>query len=181
MHALSPLIHEESMQKVLDGFRPRYLHHYTKLMRKKLGLYSDDRKDRLLIRSCLKVLQESAVDYTAFFRQLSCYQGDPSIFKKLQIKSSSLHSWLKVYENRLQKETTSPEQRETKMSATNPKYVLKNYMLQEAVEGLEKGDRSVFDILKVLLRSPYDEHKKHEHYAQSTAKNKRNLQLSCSS
>ena len=67
------------------------------------------------------------------------------------------------------------------MLRANPKYVLKNYMLQEAVEAIEKGDKRCFQELKELLISPYDEHARLERYARSTAEEKSNLKLSCSS
>ena len=43
------------------------------------------------------------------------------------------------------------------MNAVNPKYVLRNYMAQLAIEAAEKGDYSLIDELFVLLKNPYDE------------------------
>jgi uncharacterized protein YdiU (UPF0061 family) len=56
-------------------------------------------------------------------------------------------------------------QRQQQMQATNPKYILRNYLAQIAIEKAEKGDFSEIDTLLMLLQNPYDEHPNHEHYA----------------
>jgi len=181
MYALTPLINEEAMQKALESYRTLYTKAYTRLMLDKLGLIEEFKEDRLLIRSLLKILQDSHTDYTAFFRILCRYNAGSSVFKELEINPSSLELWLEMYDKRLLLQDLSQVQRETKMLRTNPKYVLKNHIIQEAISALEKGDRSIFDILKILLLKPYDEHEAYENYAKSTSAELSNLQLSCSS
>ena len=181
MQALTPLIDEKKMQAVLDSFRPLYVKHYTALMLEKLGIYTDQKEDRLLIRTLLRLLQENAVDYTAFFRTLSRYEGEISVFEVLQIDVSALKAWLDSYETRLKDEAYTQLQRTTKMLQTNPKFILKNHMLQKAIEGIEKEDMSIFEELKQLLQNPYAEHPELEHHAKSTSLHHQNLQLSCSS
>jgi uncharacterized protein YdiU (UPF0061 family) len=57
-------------------------------------------------------------------------------------------------------------QRQQQMQATNPKYILRNYLAQIAIEKAEKGDFSELDTLLMLLQNPYDEHPDYEqHYA----------------
>ena len=52
------------------------------------------------------------------------------------------------------------------MNAVNPKYVLRNYLAQLAIDKAEQGDPSlVYDLLE-LLRHPYDEQPDKEAYAQ---------------
>jgi|TARA_B110000263_G_scaffold88084_1_gene76930 uncharacterized protein YdiU (UPF0061 family) len=43
------------------------------------------------------------------------------------------------------------------MDAVNPKYVLRNYMAQLAIERAEEGDGSMVEELLDLVRHPYDE------------------------
>ena len=181
LHALTPLINEEAMQKALESYRTLYTKAYTKLMLQKLGLIEELKEDRLLIRSLLKMLQDNHTDYTVFFRALCRYDADGSVFKELEINPSSLELWLEMYDKRLLLQDLSQVQRETKMLRTNPKYVLKNHILQKAISALEEDDRSVFDILKTLLLKPYDEHTAYESYAKSTSTDLSNLQLRCSS
>jgi len=181
MYALSPLIDEKPMQKALDGYRNIYTSTYTRLMLKKLGLEKELKEDRLLIRSTLKLLQKSAMDYTSFFRTLSSYATDRTVFNAINKNRYDLDSWLYEYDKRLEEEEPTQKQRETKMLAVNPKYILKNGMLQDAIEGIEKGDRSVFEALKKISQAPFDEHPEFASYADASLPKRQNLQLSCSS
>ncbi|HCY98170.1 MAG TPA: hypothetical protein DHU86_08480, partial [Polaribacter sp.] len=65
--------------------------------------------------------------------------------------------WFVKYEERLQKETLSQEERIQKMNAVNPKYVLRNYMSQMAIDAADEGDYALIDELFQLLKNPYSE------------------------
>ncbi len=65
--------------------------------------------------------------------------------------------WIGQYVTRLQKEELSDIERKQKMNLVNPKYVLRNYMAQIAIEAADKGDYTVIDELYGLLKRPYDE------------------------
>ena len=181
MAALTPLVQRERMEPLLERYREHYTDAYARLMGAKLGLERQLPNDRLLIRSLLELLQEQAVDYTPFFRALSRYDGDAAPLGGLFLLPSALHAWLKEYDARLQEETRSPEERRAQMLLTNPKYVLKNYMLQEAIDRAEGGDASGIGLLLKLARDPYGEHPECERYAAPTPMQFRSIQLSCSS
>jgi uncharacterized protein YdiU (UPF0061 family) len=181
MAALSPLVQQERMEPLLDRYRERYTDAYARRMGAKLGLERELPDDRALIRSLLALLQEQAVDYTPFFRALSRYDGDASALEDLFLLPSALHGWLEAYDDRLREEARSTEERRAAMLRTNPKYVLKNYMLQEAIEKAENGDPSGIETLLQLARKPYSEHPPCERYAAPTPREYKNIQLSCSS
>ena len=67
------------------------------------------------------------------------------------------------------------------MLKTNPKYVLKNYMLQEAIDVAEKGDYALVEDLFKIAHDPYSEHEKLERWAGATPGEFKNNKLSCSS
>ena len=74
-------------------------------------------------------------------------------------------SWLRRYQQRVAEETVSDQQRAATMNQVNPKYVLRNYLAQLAIDKSEAGDHSMVAELLELLRRPYDEQPEFEHYA----------------
>lgn len=67
------------------------------------------------------------------------------------------------------------------MNAVNPKYVLRNYMAQVAIDRAQQGDFSEIETLRQLLASPFDEQPAQERYAALPPDWGRHLEISCSS
>ena len=169
--ALSPLIDSQKAQEVLEKYSAYFISKYHALMCSKLGL--DSSKDYgKLIQWLLNIMQNDAVDYTLFFRKLGEYNTRDEIIN-LFISPIRINEWLDEYE----KELTCKEI----MKQTNPKYVLKNYMLQEAIEKAQSGDFSLVDVLLNIAQNPFDEHEEFQRYAQATPHHLKALKLSCSS
>jgi uncharacterized protein YdiU (UPF0061 family) len=118
-------------------------------------------------------------DMTIFFRQLSDIQLkaskedsfihliNKSLYESEELKDANRKAWQKwwlEYHSRLQREESSSEARKSNMDATNPKYVLRNYMAQEAIDLAEKGDFSLIDQLQEMLKKPYDEQPENQKY-----------------
>jgi uncharacterized protein YdiU (UPF0061 family) len=180
-HALSPLI----PQKILEEHLEQYPHHFTtrlmELFRAKLGLDTADEHDSDLFRGLFTTLENGRVDMTPFFRLLSRYDGERSVLLSLTLAPNQLGEWLNLYDKRLEKNTSTPSERHTKMLSVNPKYILKNYILQEAIDLAEKNDFTLTNDLLRIAHNPYDEHPEFERYAGATPSQNQNLKLSCSS
>ena len=92
---------------------------------------------------------------------------------------------MRSYQQRLQQERDSDSERKEKMNRVNPKYVLRNYLAQMAIEKSEEGDDTLVHTLLDVMRNPYDEQPEHEEFAQKRpewARNKPGCStLSCSS
>ncbi|MFT7823385.1 MAG: protein adenylyltransferase SelO [Sulfurimonas sp.] len=182
MTALTPLADEEQMSKILDKHYARlYTEHYLYRMGKKLGLDKLEQEDREFVRHLLGMMQGLSVDYTLFFRTLSRYDGERAELLKTGLYHQPMHDWLDAYDERLARNTSTTKERHEKMLQANPKYVLKNYMLQEAIEAANHGDFSVVDQLFKIAQSPYDEHQGFERWAGATPDVFKNRKLSCSS
>lgn len=180
--ALSPIIDKERMQKKLDDFGAFvYPNAYVDVMREKLGLVVKLDDDVELITDLVVALHDVYVDHTLFFRTLSRYDGDRSPMYDIVMEPVILDKWLIRYDDRLTYETRTPEQRQESMLKTNPKYVLKNYMIQEAIVMAENGDYSMVDTLMHIATHPYDELPEFERFAGDTPEEYKNLGLSCSS
>ncbi|HHO65396.1 MAG TPA: YdiU family protein [Epsilonproteobacteria bacterium] len=181
MVALAPLIKSEEMQKVMGYYSKFYTEHYLSLMTKKLGLDDKTDDDLALIKHLLGVLQGLSVDYTLFFRTLSRYSGDRKKLLKTGLYHTPMNDWLDEYDKRLEQNTSSTEERQAEMLKINPKYVLKNYMLQEAIDEAEKGNYILVDDLFKIAQNPYAEHEVYEKWADATPDELKNRKLSCSS
>ena len=181
MVALAPLVKTEALQKIMGHYSKFYTEHYLHLMTQKLGFDTHSDEDLELIKHLLGVLQGLSVDYTLFFRTLSRYDGERKEILKLGLYHTPMNDWLDDYDTRLEENTSSTQERQDKMLQTNPKYVLKNYMLQEAIDAAEKGDYILIDALFDIAYDPYDEHEKYERWAGATPGEFKNNKMSCSS
>ncbi len=66
-------------------------------------------------------------------------------------------AWFSKYGERLLQESATDEERKVTMNKVNPKYVLRNYMAQLAIDDADTGDYKLIDELFQLLKKPYDE------------------------
>ncbi|MDP6749267.1 MAG: protein adenylyltransferase SelO family protein [Candidatus Poribacteria bacterium] len=78
---------------------------------------------------------------------------------------SRFGEWMRDYIDRTQRDGTPNDVRRRRMNKVNPKYVLRNYQAQLAIDKAEEGDNSMVDELLELLRYPYDEQLDKQAYA----------------
>ena len=180
--ALSPIIHHESALEILDdAFGSTYEREYSDIMYQKMGLYEEDENDRELFAWLLGALESATIDYTLFFRKLSSYDGDKSSILDICVYRTSLEEWLESYDKRLKLENLKVSQRHKQMLAVNPKYILKNHILQEAIEKAQAHDFSMIDDLLKVAHSPFNEHEGYEYLCKAAPQESKNIKLSCSS
>jgi uncharacterized protein YdiU (UPF0061 family) len=179
--AISPIVNYEDALKVLNTFGPTFEKHFLSIMYKKLGLQTENDNDLDLLVALLEALESTPTDYTKFFRTLSHYDGNPDAILDLVIFKKPLQEWLEQYDTRLEKESLSTKQRQEMMLKVNPKYILKNHILQEAIEAATNRDYSMVDDLLTVALDPFSEHPTLEHLGKSAPKELKNIRLSCSS
>ena len=179
--ALSSLVTFTSAMNALKSFGEVYEEVYSEIMYAKMGLETEQEDDRELFQWLLGALGSATIDYTEFFRRLSHFNGDKREILDICVYRSSLEEWLEAYSSRLKKETLSQEQRHVKMLRVNPKYVLKNHILQEAIEKAELKDFSMVNDLLKVAETPFDEHPELEHLCKLAPMEAKNIKLSCSS
>ncbi len=173
-NAIYPIIEEvEPLETILEKYKNDFKYKSLQMMKSKLGLFTSNKNDVELIQNLEDNLQLVETDMTIFFRNLSrftnkkkglqliekAFYGINAITKEVKSKWAS---WFLNYEVRLQQEEISSEERKQKMDAVNPKYVLRNYMSQLAIDKADEGDYSLIDELFQLLKNPYAEQSENE-------------------
>jgi uncharacterized protein YdiU (UPF0061 family) len=157
------------------------------MMAAKLGLNAfDPATDDELCTELLVLLQLVETDMTIFYRQLAmidtnveaqliasnCEDAINRISMAYYVPEqitpdykTRLCLWLNRYINRVKNDGTPDDIRQKRMNAVNPKYVLRNYMAQLAIDKAEQGDFSMANELLELLRHPYDDQPDKEEFA----------------
>ena len=89
--------------------------------------------------------------------------------------------WANRYEDRLRSEGSRDADRLVRMNRINPKYVLRNYLAQTAIEKAQQKDFSEIDRLLTLLQNPYTDQPNMDAYAAAPPNWGKHLAVSCSS
>jgi uncharacterized protein YdiU (UPF0061 family) len=175
-NAIYPLIgSEQALQDALNTYTLTYNAEWPDMMARKLGLpkYHPDLDDRL-ISELLTILAAVETDMTLFYRRLalidtrmvdSCNESMISPLIEAYYnpdhvtddEKTTLSQWLRRYLDRL-KITNEPNSiRTNRMNSTNPLYIPRNYITQEAIEKAEKGDYATVEQLLSVFKTPYCE------------------------
>jgi len=181
----TPLIPAVDIQNALENYSTIFNDTYIALMNRKLGLMHAGQEDFSLAWSLLKMMRASQVDYTNFFRSLSQFNSTPNEKNKMLrdqfIDREAFDVWAEAYRQLLQHEPATDEARCVQMNKVNPKYILRNYLAQVAIEKVQQArDFSEIDILLELLRKPFDEQTEMDKYA-APAPEGTHIEVSCSS
>ena len=171
-NAIYPLIEEaQPLETILNTFAKQYDADFYEMMLKKIGITLKNEQTKQLIQQLLHNLEQTETDYTIFFRNLNKITKTDSVEICLEKISFSFYFpyevrglieetwkfWFENYLNILKEETFSDEERWILLNSVNPKYVLRNYMAQMAIELADKEDYSLVNELYKLLLNPYDE------------------------
>jgi serine/tyrosine/threonine adenylyltransferase len=198
-NAIYSLIEDaEPLNKILNDYAVHYEQLWLEMMQAKLGLDElNAESDAVLFNRLEKLMMGAEIDMTMFYRSLSSLPQKADLWQqhfrdcfyeeeKLALNYfESFSMWLNDYQQRLRVNQTSENERKIAMDSVNPKFVLRNYLAQQAIEKAEQGDYSMIEELLAVLQMPYTEQKAFEHFAQKRpdwAKNKAGCSmLSCSS
>ena len=177
-HALSSLISEESQGEILQTYEAIFQDTLAELYRKKLGLDLAKPEDATLIQGLLDIMESEKLDYTNTFRNLTQALAEEN---SPELQSEISKSWVVSFLKRHSKETLSKDKRLKLMNQVNPKFILRNYMAQEAIEAAEVNDSSKLETLMIVITQPYEELIEHEKFANKSPIWAKDLEISCSS
>lgn len=184
-YSLGKICSFQKLMSYLKTFMSKQQEEYLKIMNERLGLdinLSDDENLDLMI-ALLEALEEAKIDYNCFFYKLTKLESFDNISSILDIAvfRAPLESWFEKYKEAIKIQKQDFSKMKELMKKTNPKFIIKNYMLQEAIEKAQEGDFSLVNDLLKIAQNPFDEHKEFERYAKPTPLEYSNIKLSCSS
>ncbi len=180
--ALSPLIDtHDDLQRGLDIYRDTFDVAYGTMLRDKLGLDSIRTDgDDPLVSGLFALLEAAETDMTIFFRGLAHVPVDDATegavdaagdaawlapireaFYDPQVldgpHGARVVGWLSDYAARVRRDGLPREARIARMQRANPKYVLRNYLAQQAIDAAGAEDTSIIERLIRVLSRPYDD------------------------
>jgi uncharacterized protein YdiU (UPF0061 family) len=202
--AIYPLINDaQPLEQALQGYNDYYQQQFQKMMATKLGFEKSSEALEKLSRDLLKLLQKTETDMTLFFRALACFDlveadvengvwlhgvFDIAWYRPEQLDAgylTELTAWLMQYRKCCISVALNEVDRTRRMNSVNPKYVLRNYLAQQAIDKAGQGDYSMVQELLEVLRRPYDEQPENEIFAEKRPEWARHRagcsMLSCSS
>ncbi len=170
-NAIAPLVTDQSkLIEAVESYEDIFWSKYYAMMGRKLGLDRVNENDIPLVDSFEKTLAALKPDMTIFYQLLgkmkidldsesaimdhfedSFYnQPTPSVRKEL-------FDLMKAYSSRLKENTCSKEESQQLMKENNPSFILRNYLLHQAIEELERGETALFQKLQKAIKTPYSE------------------------
>ena len=182
-NAIYPLIEQvEPLQQAIGTYEKTFELGWQNMVAAKLGLGAyNPATDDELNSELLILLQSVETDMTIFYRKLALLVMDVGLSNEDLVAplldayyvpqqltdeyKARLGNWLRRYIQRIQDSGVADEVRRNTMNAVNPKYVLRNYLAQLAIDKAEQGDFSMVNELLELLRHPYDEQPGKEEFA----------------
>lgn len=165
-NALQPLINDsEFLEKTLNNFGEYFWQKHDTMLCNKFGFDELLEKDENLFIEWQTMMQDLQLDYTLFFNRLQEWRmkkmidifSDCSYLQNFDVNNEILIKFLNNYQSRLEKNAISEQDSLEKMNLNNPKFILRNYLLYQAIEQLEEGNRTLFDELFDALQNPYQE------------------------
>ncbi|MCP1250422.1 MULTISPECIES: protein adenylyltransferase SelO [Elizabethkingia] len=157
---------QEGLEEILNDFSKYFWTGYDKMMAEKLGLDGVKESDQSLLLEWQKLMDELKLDYTLFFSLLEKVDAqtnavlhfEPCFYYNLtQSQKLQLENFVQHYVDRKLQNTISAEESLQKMQRTNPKFILRNYLLFQCIEETDQGDLTLLNKLLKALESPYEE------------------------
>ena len=158
----------------VNSFQTKYEQKWLNMMKNKLGLFSSDKMDNLLILNLLTWMHQNKVDYTNTF----CHLMDIKIKEENIYNDVDFKNWKKRLKERQQKNNTCYSKSLELMKQNNPLIIPRNHRVEEVLKSAENGDLKPFIKFLNVLIEPYNEHNDVSNY-QSLSGYKENYQTFC--
>ena len=151
--AILPLLDEDQNKAIevgegiIHSFKEKYEKKFHKMMKKKLGLITDEADDVILIQELLDTMEKNNLDYTNTFRDL---MND-------KINNETLKNFHAKWKIRIDKQNRSHDEVLTLMKNVNPVVIPRNHKVEESLKEAHKGNLVSLNNLLNALKDPYTE------------------------
>lgn len=197
-YGFSDHLDKEQITEILAEYEGILLSQYSLLMADKFGLMelnttdpnttdpntaATNTADHHLINDYMQQMEKEGRDFSNSFRLLGTIRvkGENQAIRHHFIDQDFIAAWLQSYCQRLTLQAETDEVRNKRVNLVNPKYILRNYLAQEAIEAAESGDFGFAQTLLDVLKNPYDEQPEFNHLAKGAPASAQGIALSCSS
>lgn len=170
-------------EEALEGFATLFRRDWLDVMRAKLGLHTAREGDEQLVADFLSLLHQEQADFTLSFRGLSALAGneDDTSLAELVGGNAGHQSWRERWQTRCAEEKgIGVEKRRDAMYHTNPLYIPRNYLVEQAIEAaVHEGDLSKTEALLALVTRPFNDQDGAERYTLPPQPQERVYQTFC--
>jgi uncharacterized protein YdiU (UPF0061 family) len=167
--AIAPLLKgQEELVKVLETYDDIFWSEYYTMLANKLGLDAVRQDDIKLFNDLEKTLRIIQPDMTIFYQLLidlpldANNKGDlmdhfnDAFYEQLSAEEAGhLFDWITAYTERINTNKITREESILRMRKSSPRFILRNYLLHQSIENLEKGDDGLFVQLQEAMKEPY--------------------------
>ena len=172
-----------ALQAGLDRYGDAYNEGFVAMTNERLGWGPARPGDDAIVEQLFTLLTRTEVDQVLFFRDLARVPVDPegalsdddllaplsdAWYQPEELAGEvgeAFAAWLRTWGRRAADGGIHEAERRRRMDAVNPRFVLRNYLAQEAIDAAELGDPSLVHELLDVLRRPYDEQPGRERFA----------------
>jgi len=137
-------------EQEINNFKDIFKNNFTKMMKGKLGLISNEIEDDKLMKDLFQLMFKNEADYTNTF----VYLMNGSVPQEKLIKDKNFIEWKNKWNSRLSKNQDIIKAKEL-MTKNNPIIIPRNHLIESALSKAEQGNLDEFNKLILALKDPY--------------------------
>jgi uncharacterized protein YdiU (UPF0061 family) len=163
--SLLPLLAEDEKKAVgvaedlIHSYDETFENHFHEMMKKKLGLISNEESDKAIIAELLNLMYNNQSDYTNTFR----YLINNKLPQNKLLNDTGFITWEQKWKNRIKQ---NQEEALNLMIENNPAFIPRNHLVEESLKDADDGNLEKFELLLNVLKKPYNEQPEYQNYSQ---------------
>jgi uncharacterized protein YdiU (UPF0061 family) len=167
----------EIATEAVTGFAEAFDGYWLAGMRRKLGLFTAEEGDGLLVRQLLDALERAGADFTNGFRSLC---APPDAASATGGAAPEFDEWTHAWRARRRREPQPASEQDASMRLSNPAFIPRNHLIEQVITAaVDHADYAPFETLHAVLKRPYDDQPEFAAYATPPRPDERVMQTFC--